>query len=248
VSDAPKGPRRYESPKRQQQARATRRAIVEAGRSLFLSRGYGGTTIEAIAGEAGVAVQTVYAVFGSKPHILSSVLDVAVAGHDSPAALLDREAVRAIGLEPDAGRRVRMFAALMRDVQGRTAAVAQVAREASTTDPEMAQMWHVMQDNRAQEMAEAARSLVGDALPPAQGAARALPPAQGADRALPPAQGAARALPHARPLDEIRDVLWVLCSPEVYQLFVAERLWTPERYEEWLAEAIELLVSPDRRG
>jgi len=211
---------------------------VEAGRSLFLSRGYGGTTIEAIAGEAGVAVQTVYAVFGSKPHILSSVLDVAVAGHDSPAALLDREAVRAIGLEPDAGRRVRMFAALMRDVQGRTAAVAQVAREASTTDPEMAQMWHVMQDNRAQEMAEAARSLVGDALPPAQGAARALPPAQ----------GAARALPHARPLDEIRDVLWVLCSPEVYQLFVAERLWTPERYEEWLVEAIESLVSPDRRG
>ena len=238
MSDAPKGPRRYESPKRQQQARATRRAIVEAGRSLFLSRGYGGTTIEAIAGEAGVAVQTVYAVFGSKPHILSSVLDVAVAGHDSPAALLDREAVRAIGLEPDAGRRVRMFAALMRDVQGRTAAVAQVAREASTTDPEMAQMWHVMQDNRAQEMAEAARSLVGDALPPAQGAARALPPAQ----------GAAPALPHARPLDEIRDVLWVLCSPEVYQLFVAERLWTPERYEEWLVEAIESLVSPDRRG
>jgi len=192
---------------------------VEAGRSLFLSRGYGGTTIEAIAGEAGVAVQTVYAVFGSKPHILSSVLDVAVAGHDSPAALLDREAVRAIGLEPDAGRRVRMFAALMRDVQGRTAAVAQVAREASTTDPEMAQMWHVMQDNRAQEMAEAARSLVGPA-----------------------------GVVKAGPLDEIRDVLWVLCSPEVHQLFVAERLWTPERYEEWLVAAIEPLVSPDRPG
>ena len=219
MSDAPKGPRRYESPKRQQQARATRRAIVEAGRSLFLSRGYGGTTIEAIAGEAGVAVQTVYAVFGSKPHILKTVLDVAVAGDDSPAALLGGEAFRVIGLEPDAGRRVRIFAALMRDVQGRTAAVAQVAREASTTDPEMAQMWHVMQDNRAQGMAEAARSLVGPA-----------------------------GVVKAGPLDEIRDVLWVLCSPEVHQLFVAERLWTPERYEEWLVAAIEPLVSPDRPG
>ncbi|MFN2504809.1 MAG: hypothetical protein ABR540_11410, partial [Acidimicrobiales bacterium] len=72
---------------------------------------------------------------------------------------------------------------------------------------------------RAQAMAEASRSLVG----------------------------AAGAQP-ARPLDEIRDLLWVLCSPEVHQLFVAERLWTPERYEEWLAEVIWPLVSPDLPG
>lgn len=213
MSDPAKGPRRYESPKRQQQARATRRAIAEAGRSLFLSRGYAGTTIEAIAAEAGVAVQTVYAVFGSKPHILNTVLDVAVDGEDSPAALLDLEAMDAMEQEPEASRRVRMFAALMRDVQGRTAAVAQVAREAAAADPEVAQMWRAMQDSRAEGMAEAARSLVGDARP-------------------------------ARPMDEIRDLLWVLCSPEVHQLFVAERLWTPERYEEWLAAAIEPLVSP----
>lgn len=215
MSDA-KGPRRYESPKRRQQARATRRAIAEAGRSLFLSRGYGGTTIEAIAGEAGVAVQTVYAVFGSKPHILRTVLDVAVTGEDAPAPpLLDPDAMRAIGLEPDRARRVRMFAALMGDVLGRTAAVSQVAREAAAADPEMAQMWRAMQDSRTEAMAEAALVLVGDAAQPA-----------------------------ARPLDEIRDLLWVLCGPEVHQLFVAERLWTPERYEEWLASAVEPLVAP----
>ena len=211
-------PRRYESPKRRQQARATRRAIVEAGRSLFLSRGYGGTTIEAIAGEAGVAVQTVYAVFGSKPHILRTVLDVAVTGEDAPAPpLLDPDAMRAIGLEPDPARRVRMFAALVADVLGRTAAVTQVAREAAAADPEMAQMWRAMQDGRTEAMAEAARVLVGDA---------------------------ARDRPGGRSLDEIRDMLWVLCGPEVHQLFVAERLWTPERYEEWLVSAIEPLVAP----
>lgn len=211
MSDA-KGPRRYESPKRRQQARATRRHIVEAGRSLFLSRGYGGTTIEAIAGEAGVAVQTVYAVFGSKPHILKTVLDVAASGEDAPATLLDPEAVEALGREPEPGRRVRMFAALVGDAQGRTAAVAQVAREAAAADPEVAQMWRVMQAGRAEAMAEAARSLVGNGSP-------------------------------ARPLEEICDLLWVLCSPEVHQLFVAERLWTPERYEEWLAAAIGPLVA-----
>jgi len=225
VSDADaKGPRRYESPKRRQQARATRRAIVEAGRSLFLSRGYGGTTIEAIAGEAGVAVQTVYAVFGSKPHILRSVLDVAVTGEDAPAPpLLDPDAMRVIGLEPDPARRVRMFAALVGDVLGRTAAVTQVAREAAAADPEMAQMWRAMQDSRTGGMAEAARVLVGDG------------------------DGDGDGLP-VRPLDEIRDLLWVLCGPEVHQLFVAERLWTPERYEEWLVSAIEPVVNPRPPG
>ena len=225
MSDADaKGPRRYESPKRRQQARATRRAIVEAGRSLFLSRGYGGTTIEAIAGEAGVAVQTVYAVFGSKPHILRSVLDVAVTGEDAPAPpLLDPDAMRVIGLEPDPARRVRMFAALVGDVLGRTAAVTQVAREAAAADPEMAQMWRAMQDSRTGGMAEAARVLVGDG------------------------DGDGDGLP-VRPLDEIRDLLWVLCGPEVHQLFVAERLWTPERYEEWLVSAIEPVVNPRPPG
>ena len=101
MADVVKGsaaPRRYTSPKRQEQARATRRAIVEAARALFLARGYAGTTIDAVAGEAGVAVQTVYAAFGSKAQILKTVLDVAVVGDDAPVPLVDREAVKAFGL------------------------------------------------------------------------------------------------------------------------------------------------------
>jgi AcrR family transcriptional regulator len=65
--------RKTKSTLRQRQAEATRRMIVEAARSLFLEHGYGGTTIEAIAERAGVAVSTVYAAFGSKREILRAI-------------------------------------------------------------------------------------------------------------------------------------------------------------------------------
>lgn len=189
---------------------------MEAARSLFLARGYAGTTIDAVAREAGVAVQTVYAGFGSKPEILKTVIDVAVAGGDAPP-LVDSGAVRTIDAEPDVHERVRMLAALLGRVQGRTAAVAQVAREAATADPEVGEVWRAMQADRSARMLDAARSLVGGG-------------------------------PALRPLEEIADVLYVLTGPEVYQLFVVDRLWTPERYEEWLAQSVAAVVSRPGSG
>jgi len=58
---------------RQRQALQTRRLIVDAARGLFLERGYGVTTMEAIAGEAGVAVSTVYAIFKNKRAFLREI-------------------------------------------------------------------------------------------------------------------------------------------------------------------------------
>ena len=58
---------------RQEKAELTRRRIGEAARRLFVSRGYGATTLEAVAADAGVAVQTVYAVYGSKAAILRAL-------------------------------------------------------------------------------------------------------------------------------------------------------------------------------
>ena len=66
---------------RQRQALQTRRLIVDAATKLFLERGYGVTTMEAIAAEAGVAVSTVYAIFKNKRAFLrelrSGLLDQA---------------------------------------------------------------------------------------------------------------------------------------------------------------------------
>jgi hypothetical protein len=63
--------RRYESAHRQQQARQTRRVILNSAAALFVEPGYAATPLTAIAAKAGVAIQTVYKVFGSKQALLS---------------------------------------------------------------------------------------------------------------------------------------------------------------------------------
>jgi AcrR family transcriptional regulator len=60
---------------RQLQAQATRDRIADTARRLFATRGYGATSIETIAAEAGVAVRTVYAAFGAKREILSLICE-----------------------------------------------------------------------------------------------------------------------------------------------------------------------------
>jgi AcrR family transcriptional regulator len=63
---------------RQEQAAVTRRRILEAARRLFGRDGYAATTLKAVAADAGVAVQTVYAVFGSKAAILAELRSLVV--------------------------------------------------------------------------------------------------------------------------------------------------------------------------
>ena len=89
---------------RQRQALQTRRLIVDAASRLFLERGYGLTTMEAIAAEAGVAVRTVYAIFKNKRAFLREIR----------SALLDHARTREIHEEArnqrDPERRLEMIA------------------------------------------------------------------------------------------------------------------------------------------
>jgi AcrR family transcriptional regulator len=67
--------RRYHAPRREAQAAATRGRILDAARRRLTGAGWTGATMTSIASDAGVAVQTVYAVFGSKGAILAALLD-----------------------------------------------------------------------------------------------------------------------------------------------------------------------------
>ena len=64
---------KYHSERRQEQAEATRQAILDAARALFIERGYAGTTVADIAAAARVAVPTVYVSVGTKPAILGEL-------------------------------------------------------------------------------------------------------------------------------------------------------------------------------
>lgn len=62
--------RRYDSSRRQEQARENRRRILQAAHELFVNRGYGQTTIADVAARADVAVETVYAAYRNKATLL----------------------------------------------------------------------------------------------------------------------------------------------------------------------------------
>jgi AcrR family transcriptional regulator len=57
-------------------AQQTRGDILRAARRLFAERGYAATSINDIADEAGVAIQTIYARLGSKRGMLLALIDV----------------------------------------------------------------------------------------------------------------------------------------------------------------------------
>ena len=73
-----------------------RAAVVDAARTLFLERGYGATTIEAISDRSDVPPATVYRLFSSKRGILKAILDVSIVGDDEAVPLADRPHVRAL--------------------------------------------------------------------------------------------------------------------------------------------------------
>lgn len=63
------------STRRQRQAAATRRDILEASRRLFVQHGYAATSMASIAEEADTAIQTIYTSVGSKPAIVLALAD-----------------------------------------------------------------------------------------------------------------------------------------------------------------------------
>lgn len=207
-------------PRREEKARATRRAVLAAARALFVARGYGATTIQAIADEAGVAVQTVYAAFGSKPAILAALVDVAIAGDDADIVVNAREWMRPVWEADTAQARLRGYAAAVRRIMVSAGDVFAVVAAAATVDPDAAELAATTEKRRR----AGARAVVGSV------------------RSV----GELRA---DLSDEEAADVLSLLNSPAVYEHLVRRRRWTLDRYEEWLAAAMEreLLEPPSRR-
>lgn len=209
--------RTYNSTGRRQGARATRRRIREAAERLFVERGYVATTIEAIAAQAGVAVQTVYFVFGNKRALLSEVLDVAVVGDDAPVPLAERPWLQEVRAERDPVQALGLAAHHGGRLLARMAALYEVLRGAAATDPEIAALLRQSKEERLATQTAWVRLL--------------------AERgSLVPGLDAARA----------GDIVFALFSHELYQLLVVDRGWSPDDWERWLTAtlAAQLLGRP----
>jgi AcrR family transcriptional regulator len=105
-------PRRaYTSALRQEQARQTRLRILEAAERCFGSRGYAGATMEIVAAEARVAVDTVFAAFGNKRGVLQALMDLRAGGDQQPVDMLSRPGPQAVRRETDQLAQIALFAA-----------------------------------------------------------------------------------------------------------------------------------------
>ena len=207
--------RRYDASGRRELARRSRRKVLDAARGRFLDAGYAGTTLAAIAAEAGVSVETIYKAFGNKPGLLKAVFDVAVVGGDQPVPLLQRDFVRRNMAEPDPRRKLAAYADHLAELQPRAAPVQLLARSAAATDEEIEAVWRQMREERLAGMTAFARHLDEEG--------------------------------HLRvgvPMEEARDVLWTYNSPDLYELLVLQRGWSPARYARWVEAALVAALLP----
>src|SRR5882724_2544777 len=101
MTEAVNPTRRYDSPRRREQAAATRREILEAAQRLFEEHGYATTTIAAIAAEAGVALKTVYVAFETKSGVLRALWHLLLRGDEDEVPVMARQWYLEVLEEPD---------------------------------------------------------------------------------------------------------------------------------------------------
>lgn len=205
--------RPYDATGRRAAAEQTRHAVLAAAHRLFAERGYAAAGMADVAREAGVALDTVYAVAGPKPALMRLLLERAISGADVAIPAEQRDYVRALEAEPDPARKLAIYAAAVRRIGERLAPLVRAVHAAAPAHADVARAWGEISERRARNMRRLAAHLA---------AAGALRPSLG--------------------VDEAGDVLWATNAPELYTLLVGERGWSPERYERWLAESWRRLL------
>jgi AcrR family transcriptional regulator len=196
--------RRYHSPRRREQAAATRQEILEAAQRLFEQHGYGATTMAAIAAEAGVALKTVYLAFETKSGVLRSLWNLRLRSGRDEVPIAQQQWYREVLEEADPERQLRLNARNSRAAKLRIATVLEVIHTAGPLDPDIAALW-----DRIQTDYHANQQVIVESL---------------AEK---------KALRRALDVDRATDILWTINHPNVWQLLVGERGWTPEQYEQW---------------
>jgi AcrR family transcriptional regulator len=207
MAEAVKPTRRYESPRRKEQAEATRREILEAAERLFLRDGYAATTMAAIATEARVSLRTVYVAFETKAGVLRALWNHRLRSDQPGVPMTQHPDVLSALEEADPERMLRMNARNSTLGKLRIGHLAVLIRTAAPIDPDIAELRdridHQYRELQGQFVERLHRR-------------RALKKGLGVERGT--------------------DILWVINHPDTWQLYV-DRGWTPEEYERWAGDA-----------
>ena len=208
--------RPYRSTVREEQARRTRRRVLDAAREAFVARGYAGTTVRAIAAAAGVSVPTVELLYATKAALLKAAIDVAIVGDDEPVPVLDRAWTEVARRAPGGEELLAEVAGVLAPAQERSAGLVLAALEASATDPDLA----VLSDQLVSQRETTAGWIV-DTL----AATAPLRPELSRQQAV--------------------ETVWLLMDPALFVRFTRHRRWSLERYQDWIARSLRNLLLPD---
>jgi len=143
--------RRYRSERRREQAEETRERLLDAAARLFHERGYEGASIVAIAEEAGVSAESVYAHFGNKRTLLGDLVRRAVRG-DDPAPVPEQAGPRAIAEASEQHEQLRLFATDIVLRLERAAPLVAVVAGASRSDAELAKLLERLHADRLRNL------------------------------------------------------------------------------------------------
>jgi AcrR family transcriptional regulator len=202
------GRRGYHSPRRIEQAAATRRAVLSAAQELFVSNGYTATTIAEIAERAQVSPDTIYAAVGRKPALLRELVETAISGTDRAVPADERDYVARIGAAATAIDKLTIYADAITAIQQRMAPVFLALRVAAATDADCAALWTEIAQRRAANMRRFATDLRGTG-----------------------------ELREDLSDDQVADIIWSMNAAEYWDLLVQQRGWTPDQFARWLADA-----------
>ena len=135
--------RAYDASRRRASAEERRGRILQTARNLFGHYGYGATSIERIAGEACVAVPTVYAIYRSKRALLFALLDQADARADVAGLLRD--------LNLAAGnprKQLHRLVSFTCRFYAQAGDIIDIARGAGSTNEDLLALWQEGEDRR----------------------------------------------------------------------------------------------------
>lgn len=213
-----KSRRTYDATRRRQQAARTRARIIEVAGRLFVERGYAGTTIPAIAKEAGVAVETVYRSASGKAGLLADAVLAAVAGGAERAEvpITERPVIRRIIEEPDPVRQLQLYAATQPGIWSRVGPLLRVLDAAANSDASLVELRERIAADRRHGLREGLGRMLEQ-----RGVLR---PGITAERA--------------------GDIVYAVCGQANYLALVDECGWTEAAYEAWLSETLISALLP----
>jgi AcrR family transcriptional regulator len=178
--------------------------MLDSAAKLFVNHGYAATTMEHIAEQAGVAVQTLYYTFQTKGQLLCEVVDMTASGEDDPVPVARRPWMQEM-LTATSGQRILALGVEHGTDIFERAAPLWPAVTAAAADPRVEQYWRgVAASRRAGQGRMVARV---DEL----GALR-----QGLDT------------------DRATDLVVVLFGHDVFRGLVIEAGWSVPDYKAWI--------------